>query len=215
MTRLLKIFISSKHSQSIMKESFQRIWELALPYQDKRDDAGHAMIVTENALELQKIEEANEDIVVPAAILHDIGWSQMPKNEVMKLFSPLTTDSEILHLRLMHQHLGAHLAKKILADVSYPQNLTYQIVEIITEHDTRTSFLSLEDNVVRDADKLWRFSKQGFWCDVLRMSLPPKDILKNLENKIEQLGFLSLQSSKAIALQEAKQRKREIHMKGL
>ena len=25
-----------------MKEIFEKIWELALPYQDKRDDAGHA-----------------------------------------------------------------------------------------------------------------------------------------------------------------------------
>lgn len=205
--------ISFNRYLSIMKEIFQKIWEKALPYQDKRDDNGHAMIVTENALELLKIEEANENIVVPAAILHDIGWSQLPKDQAMKIFDPLTTSSEKLRLRLLHQHLGAKLAESILNELDYPANYRRHIIEIITEHDTRENFYSLEDSIVRDADKLWRFSKQGFWADVSRTQSHPKDILKKLEKKIDMPGFFNLQSSKAIALQEAKQRKREVSMK--
>ena len=57
---------------SDIKEEFVKIWDMALPYQDKRDDKGHARIVTEYAIKLCSIENAEDKIVVPAAILHYI-----------------------------------------------------------------------------------------------------------------------------------------------
>ena len=62
-----------------MEEIFQKIWDLAEEYQDKRDDEGHAKTVLEYAIKLLEILPANEKIVIPAAILHDIGWSQLSK----------------------------------------------------------------------------------------------------------------------------------------
>ena len=60
-----------------MKEIFEKIWETALPYQDQRNDDGHARVTLKYAKELVKLEDGNEDIVIPAIILHDVGYSQI------------------------------------------------------------------------------------------------------------------------------------------
>jgi hypothetical protein len=53
-----------------MKEIFEKIWETALPYQDQRNDDGHARTTLKYAKKLVKLEDGNEDIVIPAIILH-------------------------------------------------------------------------------------------------------------------------------------------------
>ena len=53
-----------------MKEVFNKIWELALPYQDKRDDPGHAEVALRYATELVNLEKGNEDVVIPAMVYY-------------------------------------------------------------------------------------------------------------------------------------------------
>lgn len=194
-----------------MKEIYQKIWTEALPYQDKRNDEGHAMIVTEYALELLRFEEADERIVLPAVILHDIGWSQVPKSEWMKLFTSGTDHSEILRLRLLHQAHSSKFAKQILTRVNYPIELVDSILDIISNHDTRLGHLSIEDDIVRDADKLWRFSKQGFWADVKRRNINPDERYKRMEKHLSNPNYLTLSSAKEIARQELNIRKKEVY----
>jgi len=55
------------------------IWNKALPYQDTRDDVGHAKTVMQNAYKLLKYEKGEDEIVIPASILHDIGWAKIKK----------------------------------------------------------------------------------------------------------------------------------------
>ena len=69
-----------------MKEIFNKIWELSLHYQDKRDDFGHAETSLKYATELVTLENGNEDVVIPAVILHDVGWSQLPKERCLIIF---------------------------------------------------------------------------------------------------------------------------------
>ena len=66
-----------------MEKIFQRIWDLAFCYQDKRNDKGHAKIVTNYVIKLAEIEKADKNVVIPAAILHDIGWSKIPKKTAL------------------------------------------------------------------------------------------------------------------------------------
>ena len=91
-----------------MKAIHRKILELSLPYQDKRDDKGHARTVTDFAIMLLKTERADPDVVIPAAILHDIGWSKMPKKE---RFGPVKSkkigNKETGSLRRKHEKLGA------------------------------------------------------------------------------------------------------------
>ncbi|MBN2052407.1 HD domain-containing protein [Candidatus Woesearchaeota archaeon] len=136
------------------------IWAKAMPNQDQRDDTGHGEIVTYFTLKLSSLfPEANRAITVPAAILHDTGYSPMLPEEKKLFYS----DKKIFKvyepaLRARHQQLGVEFARKTLEDVSYEPALIDKICEIISEHDTRKGFLDLNDGIVRDADKLWRFT---------------------------------------------------------
>lgn len=139
----------------------KRLWEHALPYQDKRDDAGHAENVTYFALKLIEYLGEKREIIIPAAILHDTGWSQLTREELGQFYLPNYKDFEPA-LRKRHQEQGVKVANRLLEDIEYPEEHLLSILEIISQHDTREGFLSLEDGLVRDADKLWRYTLPHF-----------------------------------------------------
>jgi HD superfamily phosphodiesterase len=192
-----------------MKEIFEKIWELALPYQDKRDDKGHAKITTDYALKLLETEEGNDEIVVPAIILHDIGWSQLNKEQRMTIFDHAATRDQKLDVRYKHQNTGVELAKKILNQLDYSDDLINEITEIISQHDTRDGFISQNEGLVRDADKLWRFSKTGFTADLVRNKFSFQQLHDKLINKIELPNFFYSEKAKQIAYDELEMRKED------
>ncbi len=190
-----------------MKEIFERIRELALPYQDKREDAGHHAVTLEYAQRLVKMEKGDEDVVIPAIILHDIGWSRIPKARVWILFDKKSSREEIYKLRTEHQDEGVKMARGILEGVGYPPELTAEILEIISQHDTRDGFISKNEGLVRDADKLWRFSKTGFEADTRRAQVSRGFECARLEKELENPKYLSSKAAREIARQELKLRK--------
>lgn len=192
-----------------MKEIYNKIWDLALPYQDKRDDKGHAETVLKYAFELLGNGKANEKVVIPAAILHDIGWSRVPKEESMKIFGDKFSKEDKLRAREAHQEAGVEMAKEILLKVNYDPGPINEILEIISEHDTRAGFISDNEGIMRDADKLWRFSKTGFWLDVERGSFSPDKRYERLNKDIDSPDFFYSESAKKIAREELGKRKEE------
>ncbi len=193
-----------------MKKIFEEIWKLALPYQDKRDDTGHAEITTNYAIQLLKLEKANEDVVVPAIILHDTGWSQLSQKERMLIFDHQVTKKQKIAMRYKHQEAGVEIGKKILEKVHYPSDLIPKILEIIFQHDTRDGFISSEEGLVRDADKLWRFSKTGFDADIICNRFDFWELYDKLkERRIEKEGFFYSKKAKKLAYKELEKRKKE------
>lgn len=192
-----------------MNKKYQKIWELALPYQDARDDAGHGQIVTEFSEKLSEIEQAVADIAVPAAILHDIGWSQLDRNERFLIFDKRNTAEARLQARYHHQEQSVRLAREILEQVDYPQQFIDPILDIISEHDTRNGYRTKEEAVMRDADKLWRVSKIGFYDDIRQSNDTPENYHHQLASKIRDPNFLFLESSRKIAEEELSARHRE------
>jgi HD superfamily phosphodiesterase len=189
---------------------FDEIWEKSKPYQDKRDDQGHAETVTNFAKELLKTEKGDEDIVIPAAILHDIGWSQIPVEKLKQLFLVQTGSEFDIQLRHIHQTEGVKLAKHILDEVNYPKDKQSEIIEIISQHDTRKGFLNANDGIMRDADKLWRFSEIGFAADIRRRkNTSAAEWVDHLRALIEGNKFYS-KSARNIAERELKLREREL-----
>ncbi len=192
-----------------MKEEFKKIWEIALPYQDKRDDKGHARIVTEYAIKLCETESVNDMIIVPAAILHDIGWSQLPKEDWQVIFDPNKTPEMEYAVRIKHQDEGVKLAEKILNEAGYSPNFFKPILEIISQHDTRKKFFSDEDGAMRDADKLWRYSKTGFEADLKRNNFTFDFLYDKMMKRIDEKNFFFFESAKDIAKNELNDRKEE------
>lgn len=191
-----------------MKDIFQQIWELALPYQDKRNDKGHAETTLDYAKTLVCLENGNDDIVIPAIILHDIGWSRLPQAKRLLIFKIDATEEEKQTVRLRHQSAGVKLAREILSKVDYPADLTGEILEIISEHDTREGFISKNEGLVRDADKLWRFSEAGFEANATRYEHKREFLFTRMEAYIQNPTFFYSQASRQMAIKELALRKK-------
>ena len=75
----------------------------------------------------------------------------------------------------MHKEEGVKIARSILdklADYLLPVD---EILEIINGHDTREKAVSVHDGIVKDADKLSRFS-MTFWDIVQRSGIDPAEL---------------------------------------
>jgi HD superfamily phosphodiesterase len=189
---------------------YKPIWDAALSYQDKRDDKGHAEVVTRYAIRLSKLLGADPDIAVPAAILRDIGWSQLADEERFIIFRPNAGKEDKLAARLRHQAEGVRLAGEILASLNYPPEKTEKILNIISQHDTREGFISKEEGVMRDADKLWRFDKKGYFNDFPKFRLPPVDYYFRMKAELGTEGYFYSELSKELASNELDRRYRQI-----
>ena len=197
-----------------MKEIFNKIWELAQPYQDKRDDAGHAETSLKYALKLVDIEKGDEDVVIPAIILHDVGWSQLPEKRRMMVFDPGAKEADRRQVVYEHQIEGIKLALKILREVNYPPELTDEILDIISQHDTRKGFISKNEGIVRDADKLWRTSREGFMVSEARAKKREAQRFKLIEKGLKKADYLSSETARQMALEDLKHLERQKRHKG-
>jgi hypothetical protein len=80
---------------------------------------------------------------------------------------------------------GARLAAEILAEVGMDAARTARIVEIVDGHDSRLEALSLEDAIVKDADKLWRYTESGVRIAHAWVGRTPAELMDYVEGKID------------------------------
>ena len=78
--------------------------------------------------------------------------------------------------------------------------LRFEILEIIGGHDSRSEPLSLNDMIVKDADKLWRYTKSGVEIDVERFNETVDEGLDRLRSNINNWFFT--QSARKLAVEE-------------
>lgn len=137
----------------------REIWALAAPLLVTRDNDGHTLgAVAIAASLLDARPESDPAIVLPAMMLHDVGWSQVPDDEILGAIAP--GGGAVDRVR-MHEIEGARLAREILEQVGHDAEAIERIAEIIDGHDTRLEALSIEDAIVKDSDKTWRVSPHG------------------------------------------------------
>ncbi|MEZ2389709.1 HD domain-containing protein [bacterium RCC_150] len=136
-----------------------RIWPLAIVHLRVRSNDAHTLYAVAIARSLLEAHpEADAAIVLPAIMLHDVGWSKVPPNEVLEAIAPGGGRPELI---LLHEKEGARLAGEILATVGVQPDRAARIIEIIDGHDSRREALSIEDAIVKDADKTWRLTPHG------------------------------------------------------
>jgi HD superfamily phosphodiesterase len=196
-----------------MKDIFNQIWELAWPYQDKRDDPGHAAITLKYAVKLVDLENGNEDIIIPAIILHDTGYSQLTKERRLQVFEKDISKEDRRKVQLEHQNESVKLARNILEKVNYPEEMIKEILEIISQHDTREGFISQNEGLTRDADKLWRTSREGLAVADARRKLDDKphdeSSWKKIEEGINKTSYFFSDRARQMALADLKLRMQE------
>lgn len=180
------------------------LFEAARPFLDTRDNEVHTLISCGYALELLK-DGGRPEIVLPAVILHDIGWSRVPEELHLSSIGPNATTPEA---RDVHEREGAEMASGILCSFGFPDEDVKTIAHIIGGHDSRVECGSLEEAVVRDADKLYRFSAKGFEIIAGWYSFDRLKFLGWLESVIPE-WFLT-DSGKRLAREEAALRRAEL-----
>jgi HD superfamily phosphodiesterase len=192
------------HFPVLIKLIYQKIFEKAKPFLRTRKNLVHTQIALHYALKLLKSEQGDEDVVIPAVLLHDVGWKTIPANLQLTAFGPNPTNPKLARV---HEVEGAKIAEAILRDLRYPSERIKEISLIIRGHDTRKRPISRNDRIVKDADKLWRYSRRGMSIDLDRFQIPRREYLVFLEGIIDQ-WFLT-PTGKKIAKNEILLRSRE------
>jgi hypothetical protein len=188
-----------------MEEIYGKIYELAQPYLDTRSNDLHTRIAYCFALKLLKAEGGDEKIVIPAVILHDVGWKAIPEDIHLAAFGPGRKDWEI---NRMHEVEGAKIAGELLHQIGYDKALVDRIVEIILGHDSRREAISHNDALVKDSDKLWRFSREAIQVDPPRFRVDAVTHVVWLGRHID--GWFLTKTGRKIALTEQKLRLAEL-----
>lgn len=168
-----------------MEETHKLIYEMAKPFLNTRKNDIHIEISLSYAFKLLEKEAGDSNVVIPAVLLHDLGWWQVPEDMQLKAFGP-QFDRE---LRRVHEVEGVKMARKILEKVNYEISKTEEILLIIDGHDSRLEAISQNDRIVKDADKLFRFSPRGFEIDYKRFGIERNKYRKWLNKSVEEWFF--------------------------
>ena len=187
-----------------IKPTYKKIYKLAKPFLRTRKNLIHTKIALRYALKLLKSEKGDEAVVIPAIILHDVGWKVIPEHLHLTAFGPNPSNPK---LAKVHELEGAKIAKSILEKLHYPPANVKEICQIIQGHDSRKRSISSSDRIVKDADKLTRYSRKGMTIDLNRFHIPRREYLAFLEAIIDH-WFLTV-TGKKIARKEIFLRKKD------
>ena len=165
-----------------MSEQYRMIKKLAEPYLRTRENDIHTEISTQFAYRLLEAEAGDEDIVIPAILVHDVGWSQVPEELQLKAFGPKATLPE---WNRVHEVEGVRIARQILEEAGVELRKIEEILIIIEGHDSRKEGISLNDKLVKDADKLWRYTREGVEINRRRYDYSFEQYLERLRIHLE------------------------------
>lgn len=125
---------------------------------------------------------ADRRIVRVATVLHDTGWAHVDETRIISEgFGP---DWRRSHIRFEHERQGCEVARRVLPDLGYDDAFIERVCAIIDGHDTRPVAYSLEDALVRDADRLWRFNHTGIALSSSWFGLNPSQYGDRLAREI-------------------------------
>jgi DTW domain-containing protein YfiP len=127
--------------------------------------------------------EADALVVRIAILLHDTGWARVEDTSriISEGFGANWRESDV---RFEHERHGCDIAREVLPRLGYPEELVDRVTAIIDGHDTRPESLSLEDSLVRDADRLWRFTATGIAIASTWFALSPAEYCSRLREEI-------------------------------
>jgi HD domain len=163
------------------------IWTAVVPETRSRGNDIHLPISLAYAERLCAVYPAADTLLVRVAILlHDTGWGRVDEDRILtEGFSG--ADWRRAAIRYEHEKQGCAIAREVLPPLGYGTRFVEDVVAIIDGHDTRREAKSLEDALVRDADRLWRFDQAGIalasgwfkmtpaaYCDRLAAEIVPE-----------------------------------------
>ena len=190
---------------------YDDVWREAEPYLRARKNDVHIPLSYAWAERLiDAYPDASRDVCSLAILLHDIGWHSIDMDTIIA--DGFRTDNVLQSdTRYLHEAEGVRLAGPVLCATGWNEDIIAQVCEIIDGHDTRPEPRHLNDRVVRDADKLWRFEVTGIAIACDWFGITPRAYADKLE---EQTGILETEKGRDWAAQTlADSRKRlKLHL---
>ena len=162
------------------------VWRSVVPETRARSNDIHLPISLAYAERLcRAYPEANAELVRVAILLHDTGWGRVDEDRIIS--EGFTGDWRKAEIRFEHERQGCLIAREVLPPLGYSEEFVAAVCAIVDGHDTRKEAYSLEDALVRDADRLWRFDHAGIalasgwfgldpatYCDRLSREIVPE-----------------------------------------
>lgn len=162
------------------------VWAAVVPETRSRRNDIHLPISLAYAERLCRAYPHADALVVRVAVLlHDTGWGRVDEERI--LAEGFTGDWRRSAIRYEHEKQGCIIAREILPPLGYEPDFVDAVVDIIDGHDTRKEARTLEDALMRDADRLWRFDHAGIalasgwfkmdpatYCDRLQREIVPE-----------------------------------------
>lgn len=185
-----------------MKKEFKLIWDLAEPYLKKgrrKDFVLHTKQVLRAMKLLLKKESGNERLLIPAAILHDTGWSNVPLH-MQK------SDDKKEKIKALELHLSESvpIIKKILEAVGFSKCEIETITDIVLAHKFSNP-KSHDKRLLIDADTLAEAFKDQFYDDVKSYNCSAEE---NYNWRVKNKFYTK--TAEVIFAKEIKKRKEEI-----
>ena len=177
-------------------KKYSGIWDLCKRHLQKGRavDFIHTRICLDFALQLVDKLGGDRDTVIPAIMLHDIGFAVVEsENLEQKTINPETASSKRTYssvLRERHLVEGRRLAENILREVHYSEALVDPIVEIVGDHEDLWGRAPADRNnrnkvIVSDADKLYRYCSHGFFSMTHIHKVSEEELFSNLLRKMD------------------------------
>lgn len=126
--------------------------------------------------------EADALVVRVSILLHDTGWGRVDESRIIS--EGFSGDWRRAAIRYEHERQGCVIAREVLPPLGYDDGFVDRVCEIIDGHDTRPDAKSLEDELVRDADRLWRFAPVGIALASSWFAMTPAVYCDRLESEI-------------------------------
>ncbi|MFC1823091.1 HD domain-containing protein [Thermodesulfobacteriota bacterium] len=187
------------------------IWDRSkeLLQQGRSMDLIHTRISLDFALRLLEKLGGDPEIVIPAIMLHDIGNMMIRSDNLEQETIDPGTDSakKVYSFSVKQKHLteGAKLSRKILEELRYSEELIEAIVDIVGDHESVKGGPpedrdNLNKIIVSDADKLYRYSANGFFAMCRVHDIREEEMLSLNFQKMEE--WLYTENAKKIAAEE-------------
>jgi hypothetical protein len=174
------------------------IWARVVPETRARSNDIHLPISLAYAERLCAVHPEADALVVRVTILlHDTGWGRVDEERILS--EGFSGDWRKADIRYEHERQGCLIAEEVLPELGYDEAFVARVTAIIDGHDTRPEPRSLEDSLVRDADRLWRFDHTGIALAHNWFKMTPSAYMDRLETEI----IPELQTSAARLMAEA------------
>ena len=144
---------------NLIAERYMPIWNAARPFLNVRNNDEHTLVAYALAVQFLKVTpDADPDVVLPTILLHDVGWKKVPQDLLLLAVGRKPTRPDLVR---DHELYGVEIAREILTELAIDGIKLQPILDIIDGHDTDNTARSINDAVMKDADKGWRTTPHG------------------------------------------------------